>query len=248
MSGEELTGPRPATRVALESERYAGRLIDLALPWEGHRLEPLAALTTAYRAAGRPVTETLALGVVGLVGAVALVVIGLRVLTTGRPAPERLRVWAALAVVSGAFYTVGGLGSVVALLATPQVRTWSRLSTVILLFGLLAVGHWLSRPRPPRVGVALAAVVLVVGILDQTNPDRAPDYSAHEQRLSDLGEYTQSLALATGGGCGVLQLPVMSFPEGNVPAGLRRQRPAAPAPDHVGPPVEPRRHARHPGR
>jgi hypothetical protein len=219
MAGDPLTGPRPATRTALESERYAGRLIDLVLPWEGHRLETLGALTTAYRNAGRPVTETLALGIVGLVGCVALVIIGLRVLTTGRPAPERLRIWGALLLVSGAFYTVGGMGSVVALLATPQLRTWSRFSLVILLLGLLAVGHWLSRPRAAWVGAGLAATVLIVGFLDQTNPDRAPDYTAQEQRFSTTGNYTRELSQATGPDCGVLQLPVMSFPEGYVPLG-----------------------------
>lgn len=219
MSGTPLTGPRPATRSALESERYAGRLVDLVLPWEGHRLEPLAALTTAYRNAGRPVTETLALGLVGVVGVTALVLIALRVLTTGRSAPERLRVWAALTIVAGLFYTVGGMGSVVALFATPQLRTWSRLSIVILLFGLLAVGHWLSRERAARLSWGLAAAVVVVGVLDQTNPERAPDYAASEARLSATQQYTRALADVTDAGCGVLQLPVMSFPEGYVPQG-----------------------------
>ena len=171
MAGIPLTGPRPATRTPLESERYAGRILDLVLPYEGHRLEPLAAVTQAYQTAGRPVTETLALGVVGVVGAVALVLVGLRVLATGRAAPERLRLWAALLVVATAFYTTGGLGSLVALLATPQLRTWSRMSLVLLLLGLLAVGHWLSRPRDKVLSLALPVVVLVVGVLDQTNPD-----------------------------------------------------------------------------
>lgn len=219
MAGESLTGPRPATRNPLESERYAGRLIDLVLPWEGHRLEPLAALTTAYRTAGRPVTETLALGLIGLVGCTALVIIALRFLTTGRESPERLRIWAALLIVSGSFYTVGGMGSVVALFATPQIRTWSRFSIVILLLGLLAVGHWLSGSRTPRAARLLAAVILTVGVLDQTNMRRAPDYAALGERVSDTSAYTEALLAATGPGCGVLQLPVLSFPEGNVPLG-----------------------------
>ena len=41
MAGTALTGPRPATRNPLESEAYAGRIIDLVLPWEGHRVTPL---------------------------------------------------------------------------------------------------------------------------------------------------------------------------------------------------------------
>ncbi|GGB84897.1 hypothetical protein N798_12360 [Knoellia flava TL1] len=219
MAGTSSTGPRPATRTALESERYAGRLIDLLLPWEGHRVEPLAALTQAYRDAGRPVTETLALGIVGVVGATALVLVGLRSLTSGNRAPERLRLWTAMWVATAAFYTVGGLGSVVALFATPQLRAWSRLSLVLLLLGLLAVGHWLSRPRGRRMAVALAALTLVVGVLDQTNPSRAPRYDDIATQLDGIRDYTGSLAAATSTGCGVLQLPVMRFPEGYLPQG-----------------------------
>ncbi len=124
-------------------------------------------------------------------------------------------------MVAGLFYTAGGLGSVVALVATPQLRTWSRLSLVILLLGLLAVGHWLSRPHRRAVALALAAAVLVVGALDQTNPGRAPDYAGIQQRVADLRAYTATLADAATAepGCGVLQLPVMRFPEGTLPPG-----------------------------
>ncbi|MFW5470906.1 hypothetical protein ACOCJ4_12770 [Knoellia sp. CPCC 206435] len=217
MAGTAMTGPRPATRTALESERYAGRLVDLFLPWEGHRIEPLAALTQAYRAAGRPVTETLSLGVVGAAGSVALVVIGLRVLATAHSAPQRLRLWGALWIVTAAFYTVGGVGSIVALLATPQLRAWSRLSLVLLLLGLLAVGHWLSRPRAKVLSVALPALLLVVGALDQTNPALAPRFVDIASRLDGIRSYTGTLAAATGRQCGVLQLPVTRFPEGYLP-------------------------------
>lgn len=219
MAGTVMTGPRPATRTPLESERYAGRLVDLVLPYEGHRLEPLAALTQAYQSAGRPVTETLALGIVALAGSVALLLVALRTLATGRRAPARLRLWGALSVATAAFYTAGGLGSVVALVATPQLRAWSRLSLVILLFGLLAVGHWLSRARSRVLAVALPAVVLVVGVLDQTNPARAPRYEQIASRLDGTRSYTAALAAATEPGCGVLQLPVMRFPEGYLPEG-----------------------------
>ncbi|KGN40870.1 hypothetical protein N801_10815 [Knoellia aerolata DSM 18566] len=219
MSGTTLTGARPATRTVLESERYAGRVIDLFLPWEEHRLKPLAALTQAYRAAGRPVTETLALGVVGVAGSAALVLICLRALATGRPAPQRLRLWGALWLVTVAFYTVGGLGSVVALLATPQLRSWSRLSLVLLLLGLLAVGHWLSRPRSKLLARTLPVLALLVGFLDQTNPLLAPRYEDIASRLDGIRSYTGTLAAATGPQCGVLQLPVMRFPEGYLPEG-----------------------------
>ena len=248
MAGTPLTGPRPATRSPLESERYAGRLIDLALPWEGHRVDALASLTQTYQAAGRPVVETVALGVVGLVGVTALLLIGLRRLATGRMTPPRLTLWAALLVVAGLFYTAGGLGSVVALVATPQLRTWSRLSLVILLLGLLAVGHWLSRPRRRAVALALATAVLVVGALDQTNPGRAPDYAGIQQRVTDLQAYTATLAGATASRTRVRCAAAAghALPGRHPPAGVRQQRPAAPAPHHPAARVEPWWDERHP--
>jgi hypothetical protein len=219
MAGTVLTGPRPATRSPIEAERYAGRIVDLLLPWEGHRLEPLATVTQTFQAAGRPVVETVTLGLVGSVGAVALALVGLRALTTGRAVPDRLRLWSGLLVVTGAFFTVGGLGSVVALFATPQLRTWSRFSIVILLLGLLAVGHWLSRPRARFASAGLAGAILLVGFLDQTNPERAPDWQANSATLDEIADYTRQLSDATGERCGVLQLPVMRFPEGRLPDG-----------------------------
>ena len=70
------------------------------------------------------------------------------------------------------------------------------------------------------MAVTIPALVLVVGVLDQTNPATAPDYSAIGSRLDGIRGYTSALSDATGGGCGVLQLPVMKFPEGYLPRAM----------------------------
>ena len=211
-----VTAESAAQRSPGESELFAGKAMDLILPWEGHRIEPLAYLTSAYKAIQPATVESAALGMVALGGCIALVVVVIKALTTARKAETPLRSWALLAGTAFAFYTIGGMGSFVAVFFTPQVRTWSRLSLFIMVFGLLAVGWWLTRLlRSPRPGLGglVTALILTIGVLDQTNPARAPDHPQLAAELREASTYATSLQSAAGSDCGVFQLPVVKFPE-----------------------------------
>ena len=209
-----VTSDLPAQRTIGEAEMYSGKLIDLVLPWYGHRFEPLAWLTTAYGYAAPQSVERPALGVIALAGVAGLVWVAVRSLSGGRVVSATVGSMAALLLVSLAFYTKGGLGSVIALFVTPQIRTWSRLVVVIGLFGLLAVGVWASRTvRTRRTAWLLAAGLILLGALDQTNPDRAPDYVSLRATQADLTRFTTELRQSVGAGCAVFQLPVTRYPE-----------------------------------
>jgi hypothetical protein len=212
--GDQISSDVPAQRTIGESERYAGRLIDLVLPWSEHRLPGLRWITTAYGYAAPPTAERHAIGVVGLCGLVMLTVVLLQSVTGGRRPARALGTLAAFALVSLAFYTTGGLGSVVALFLTPQIRTWARLGSVIGLLALLAVGLWMTKvARRRRVAWPLAAGLLLVGCLDQTNPGAAPDYASLSATSEQLRAFSARLAAARPGPCAVFQLPVAPYPE-----------------------------------
>jgi hypothetical protein len=213
-AGDLVTSDLPAQRTIGEAERYSGKLIDLLLPWNEHRFEPFAFLTTAYGYVAPPSVEHPALGIVAFVGATGLLWLTIRNLASGRRVPAALGSLTVLLLVALGFYTKGGLGSVVALFLTPQIRTWSRLVVVIGLFGLLAVGLWASRPgRSRRAAWPLAAGLILVGVLDQTNPGVAPDYQALRATQQDLTRFTAAIRQSTGPGCAVFQLPVTRYPE-----------------------------------
>ena len=153
--GELVTGQLPAQRNPNESELYAGKLMDLVLPWPHHRVPALEFLTFAYGTANRATVEVSALGIVGTAGLAGLAVSGLLALLVGRrQRPDHAR-WSGLMLVSFLLFTVGGLGSFIALFGTPQVRTWSRMSIYLLALALLAVGSWLTRVERRR-GVLVA--------------------------------------------------------------------------------------------
>jgi hypothetical protein len=211
-----LVGSPPTTRSFAESEIFAGKLMDLILPWPGHRVDAFAHLTWAYNAVTTSTMEVVALGLIGTAGCLLLALTVMRTLA-GRPASERMRHWSLLGGTAFMFYIVGGLGSFTALFFVTEVRTWSRLSIIILLMALLAVGHALSRlaseGRRRSLAIGLAGSLVVLGVLDQTNPAKAPDYQANAAQFADLTAYTSQLESATGGGCAVFQLPVTPFPE-----------------------------------
>ncbi len=213
--GITVTGELPAARTPGQSEVYAGKLMDLVLPWYGHRVPGLGYLTWAYNLSANRTVERPALGIIALVGVGALVVVTLRALLSGRREDPWLLRLAGLAGVTAAFYTVGGLASFVALFFTAQLRTWSRLWIVLFALGLLAVGHWLTgRARRSRaLGLALGVLVLTVGVLDQTSPAQAPDYAKLRSQRADIAAYVDQLAGGTKAGCPVFQLPVLPFPE-----------------------------------
>ena len=215
-AGELVTGRVPATRVPSESEVFAGKLMDLLLPWPEHRLEPLAFLSQAYNGTTRATVEVSALGLVGVVGLVMLTGVGLATLLAGRRADPDLQHWSGLALVSFLLYTVGGLGSFIAFFGTPQLRTWSRMSLYLLVLALLAVGLALTRLERRRglpAALVVGGLVTVVGVADQTNPAAAPDHAAATATMARLQDYVSTLQAATGPGCGVFQVPVAAYPE-----------------------------------
>jgi hypothetical protein len=207
----------PSQRGFWESEKYAGKLMDLILPWIHHRADPLKYLTVAYNSRTTPTLEELALGIIALAGVVAVIVIMLSTLVSQRvrPAHPELGVLGLLTLVAISLFSIGGLGSFVALFVTPQIRTWSRLFIVIALFGLLAVGHWVTVVTRRRriLGLVVASALLVIGVLDQTNPAIAPHYKDMREDVQALKTFSRSIEARVGPGCSVFQLPLVPFPE-----------------------------------
>ena len=207
----------PAHREIWESERFAGKFMDLVLPWIHHRVDALQQLTVTYNNSSTATFEKPALGVVALAGVIALTVIMLSTLVPARvrPIQPAMGMFGVLAVVSIFFFSIGGLGSAVAQFFTTQIRTWSRLFIFIGLFGLLAVGHWVTvvSNRNRIIGVLTAVALLVIGVLDQTNPAMAPNYQALRDEVAGLTTFSRAIEARVQAGCSVFQLPIATYPE-----------------------------------
>jgi hypothetical protein len=116
--------------------------------------------------------------------------------------------------------TVGGISTVIALLVTPQLRAWNRISIFIAFFAFLAVAVALGAlgrrlgTEPARFaayGTVLAAV-LVLGLWNQVTYAHTPPYelaTAYELDRRFIREIEQRLPPDVA----VFQLPYVPFPE-----------------------------------
>jgi phosphoglycerol transferase len=101
-----------------------------------------------------------------------------------------------------------------------QIRAYNRIVVYIAFFAFLGVCVLFDTalkkvPKDSRLIVAVlaAAVVLIVGIADQTTPAMVPSYDEIKAAWQSNGEFVTSLETGVQDGAQVLQLPYVPFPE-----------------------------------
>ncbi len=207
-------------RGSAEAEVYGLKLAFLLLPVQGHRIPALAELTQAYMRSGVYSNENsfAALGVVGAFGFLASLV----ALLFARPRTDRpdLRMLGTFQAAAFALATVGGFGSLFALLVSKEIRAYNRLSVFMAFLALLAVLLLLQRAvdrlagrRRAAAAAAVAVAVLGLGLFDQTTPAMVPTYAANWQAYMDDAAFVQAVEAEAGAGALVFQLPFLPYPE-----------------------------------
>jgi hypothetical protein len=211
-----------AERQPRESEVFALKLSDLVFPVDLHRLEPLARFTAEYKAASPIRSEPMALGPVAAAGFVWLLIVGLVVLV-GQPAragPPLVRQASAATLLAFLIGTVGGISTIIALLVTPQLRAWNRISIFIAFFGFLAVAVALGAlgrrlgPDLIRRAVfgAVLAGVLGFGLWNQVTYNHVPPYQLATSYRLDRA-FVHEIDRRLPPNAAVFQLPYVPFPE-----------------------------------
>jgi hypothetical protein len=205
-----------------ESELYALKLSDLVFPIDLHRLEPLARFTADYKAATMIKSEPMAIGPVAAAGFIALLIAAL-VALAGRGAIARLGVLghaAAANLLAVLIGTLGGLSTVIALLVTPQLRAWNRISVFIAFFSLMAVAIGLAalgrrlgtHPLRQLLFAGVLGLVLVFGLYNQITYVHVPPYELKASYQQDRA-FVREIERRLPENAAVFQLPYLGFPE-----------------------------------
>ncbi|GAA4679242.1 hypothetical protein [Frondihabitans cladoniiphilus] len=213
-------------RQIYESELFAGRLVTLLAPWAGSRIPVLDRILPKYDASSPlvPVNEppgTPLLAAIGLILlAVALVVYavagrtGLGSRWFGRVLDDpRTRMLAPAMMWTFLFFIITGLGMAVALVIGPQIRSWARISIILILIGL-AVMAVLVQAATARHGIRaiLIGLVVVVAIGDQVVGAHAV-FTVAPAKDQEVAAFVSSAEKTLPQGCGVVQLPIKGFPD-----------------------------------
>ena len=197
-------------------ERYALKLVDLFIPFPGHRL--FSALGEHYSSMVLVRGEMPPAGYLGLVGIAGLVTLGLitfaRLVTKSRwmelEAAQIL--WIMLSA------TIGGLYALVGVFGFCMFRATGRYSIFILALVLLFLARELSRltRNKPVLAIVGAAILVFLAIVDQT--PHVVSRSEIEQTTSTVdsdSSFTKEIESRVPRGAMVFQLPFNEFPRDN---------------------------------
>jgi phosphoglycerol transferase len=206
-----------AQRRPQDAEIFGMKIAQLLLPTDGHRITPLRDLKARYNM-GAPLggeSGATSLGFVGGVGFLLLLGSVLSGRRGERPPDDCLRPLGVLNLMAVLLGTIGGFGSLIAWLVTPQIRTYSRINVLIGFFAFFAIAILLERlrRRSPRVALAVVPLVLLVGLLDQVTPYAVKAYEANKLAYRSDADLVQRVEAAMPSGAIVLELPFMAFPD-----------------------------------
>jgi len=209
-----------AQRHAYESELYGLKIVQLVLPVTGHRVSRLADVKERYNrqpsAVFRPWVNENDCSSLGLIGSVGLAfLMGWLLFAAGQREEQRLITDLGVLAVSGVLLgTIGGFGTLFALLVSPQMRAYNRIS---IFLGFLAVVtavvllEWLTGTRKPAKW-AIAILLVGVAFFDQTTPGFVPDYKSEAREYASDQEFVQRIENLLPQHAMVFQLPYVPFP------------------------------------
>jgi len=206
-----------ANRLPGEAEVYGLRISQLLLPVPGHRVPYLRNLEERYKATAPMPGEFLSTSL-GFFGSVGFLILLARSLLgsrrkTGDDSADLLRPLAVLNLTAVLLGTVGGFGSLFALLISPQIRTYCRLNVFIAFFALFAVIVCVDRLRGFRSPWTLlgAGLGLLLGVLDQTTPMHRS--AAIADRYRSDGDLVSQIEREVPPSAMIFELPFGTFPE-----------------------------------
>lgn len=208
-------------RSPVESEMFGIKIDQLLMPVDGHRLSYIAALKNKYNSIAPLVNEnsSSSLGLIGSIG--FLILIGRlfykHPMNSDKGIKDNLSILNMSAVLLA---TIGGFGFFFALII-PGIRSYNRISIYIAFFALFAVNLLLDDLYKKYVKTKvsrylyyiLLGIILVIGILDQSNKSMVPRYDLLKSEYVNDSEFVSQVESSVPVDAMIFQLPYLSFPE-----------------------------------
>lgn len=207
-----------AKRSPIESEIYGLKITQLLMPADGHRISWIAQEKAKYNKLAPLVNEntTASLGLIGSIGFLILLFALFK-----RHSEPKLYCLSLLNISAVLLATIGGFGAIFAFIVSPEIRAYNRISIYIAYFSLLAIALLLDKftqkfVQSPNVKVLMMGglvLILIFGILDQTNSSDIPNYYQNKLEFSNDTEFISRIEHQLPQNSMIFQFPYVPFPE-----------------------------------
>ena len=203
-------------------EYYGLKIANLFRPIVDHRVGFFRSISAHFGPSFIPGEPVEMLGIIGAICLAGLLVFAANSIFTTSKKSDRdvhLSVVAVVAVVAILFSTVDSFNTIFFVLGLNQIRVWARIAPLIAFcafaFGAIFFERWWQKRsvRNPFAYAGLCAVVLAIGIYDQTSTTYVPQYQINSMLWSREEAFTRAADEAFPVGSMVYQLPVVMFPE-----------------------------------
>lgn len=211
-----------AHREPKQTETYGLKVAPLLFPTSNHRIARFSKLVTAYSKYFE-VTEAVyseSLGILGSVGLLVLL-IALFAATLGKQIDSRLRFFSLLVLSYLLIANTGGLSVLFALIVSPAIRGWNRISIFISFAALAALFLVLQQNKKIEAlyknkklaYFAIPLILLAVGLFDQTPSSYTALTSSAKNKFIEDRDFINKIEAMLPPGAAIYQLPYMGFPE-----------------------------------
>lgn len=216
-----------------ESEIYGMKITQLLLPVSGHRVPILAKIKAKYNNSAQLVNEndSATLGMVGSLGFIILIAMLFyrKQSMETNDTNNQLCYLSYLNISAVLLATIGGFGSIFALLVSPQIRGYNRISIYIAFFSIFTVSLLLDKIYKKYIKssikkifyYALLLLILTIGIFDQTSKGFIPLYEWYSSEYYNDAKFVKQIENIMPEKSMIFQLPYISFPGIDDPSRIR---------------------------
>ena len=211
-----------AQRSPIESEIYGLKLTQLIMPHANHRNEKLSHYSDLYAEHSVLVNENRksSLGIVSSIGFVLAFCV-IFIACSGSQVNRDLSLASLIVLVLFLFGTIGGLGSIFALLITPSFRGWNRISvfiaygSLIILFLSIQIISLkkLSKEIIKKYINVFLLFILIFAFYDQTSSSCSACNENIKKQFEIKKKFIREIESSLPMGAAIYQLPYMPFPE-----------------------------------
>lgn len=212
--------PEVATRSAIESEFYQMKITQLFMPLSSHGINILDRLIKKYSEFPIPNEGSEYLGIVGSIGCIMLFY---KLLKKSKESLNEniIRILSKLNISAILLATVGGFGTIFALVISPQIRAYNRISIYIAFFSIFTVVILLNNIEEKYfkseikriVFVIIAFIILLIGIYDQVPKTLIPNYDSIKEEYMSDELFVKSIEDKMPKNSMIFQMPYVPFPE-----------------------------------